>query len=170
MKQSEKLLKLKDAGSTLICLGILIMCMTPVVMMIREVYDFHAWLTVWRWGVGVAFTGLAIRIARFLYLWQYSLGSPSGLPFIQDTEQWLSTAYRLYKHQLQKQVKPQQTPIAQQTNRVRYAVYGTQYPVSTARYMVLSPAAHRGKSSTTAKKWREIKGLEQLCNSLQPHP
>lgn len=104
MKQSEKLLKLKDAGSTLICLGILIMCMTPVVMMIREVYDFHAWLTVWRWGVGVAFTGLAIRIARFLYLWQYSLGSPSGLPFIQDTEQWLSTAYRLYKHQLQKQV------------------------------------------------------------------
>lgn len=159
MKQSEKLLKLKDAGSTLICLGILIMCMTPVVMMIREVYDFHAWLTVWRWGVGVAFTGLAIRIARFLYLWQYSLGSPSGLPFIQDTEQWLSTAYRLYKHQLQKQ-----------TNRVRYTVYGTQYPVSTARYMVLSPAAHRGKSSTTAKKWREIKGLEQLCNSLQPHP
>lgn len=75
-----------------------------------------------------------------------------------------------YKHQLQKQVKPQQTPIAQQTNRVRYAVYGTQYPVSTARYMVLSPAAHRGKSSTTAKKWREIKGLEWLCNSLQPHP
>ena len=57
---------------------------------------------------------------------------------------------------------PQQTPIAQQTNRVRYAVYGTQYPVSTARYMVLSPAAHRGKSSTTAKKWREIKGLEWL--------
>lgn len=88
----------------------------------------------------------------------------------QDTEQWLSTAYQLYKHQLQKQVKPQQTPIAQQTNRVRYAVYGTQYPVSTARYMVLSPAAHRGKSSTTAKKWREIKGLEWLCNSLQIHP
>ena len=56
------------------------------------------------------------------------------------------------------------------TNRVRYAVYGTQYPVSTARYMVLSPAAHRGKSSTTAKKWREIKGLEWLCNSLQIHP
>lgn len=84
MKQSEKLLKLKDAGSTLICLGILIMCMTPVVMMIREVYDFHAWLTVWRWGVGVAFTGLAIRIARFLYLWQYSLGSPSELPFLID--------------------------------------------------------------------------------------
>lgn len=84
MKQSEKLLKLKDAGSTLICLGILIMCMTPVVMMIREVYDFHAWLTVWRWGVGVAFTGLAIRIARFLYLWQYNLGSPEGLPFIND--------------------------------------------------------------------------------------
>lgn len=74
------------------------------------------------------------------------------------------------QHQLQKQVKSQQTPIAQQTNRVRYAVYGTQYPVSTARYMVLSPAAHRGKSSTTAKKWREIKGLEWLCNNLQIHP
>lgn len=115
-------------------------------------------------------SGLAIRIARFLYLWQYNLGSPSGLPFIQDTEQWLSTAYRLYKHQLQKQVKPQQTPIAQQTNRVRYTVYGTQYPVSTIRYMVLSPAAHRGKSSTTAKKWREIKGLEWLWSSLQIHP
>lgn len=74
------------------------------------------------------------------------------------------------QHQLQKQVKPQQTPIAQQTNRVRYAVYGTQYPVSTIRYMVLSPAAHRGKSSATAKKWREIKGLEWLWGSLQPHP
>ena len=35
----------------------------------REVYDFHAWLTVWRWGVGIAFSGLVIRIARFLYLW-----------------------------------------------------------------------------------------------------
>lgn len=81
MKQSEKLLKLKDAGTILISLGILIMCITPVIMVAREVYDFHAWLTVWRWGVGVAFTGLAIRIARFLYLWQYSLGSPSGLPF-----------------------------------------------------------------------------------------
>lgn len=68
MKQSEKLLKLKDAGSILICLGILIMCIPPVVMMIREVYDYHAWLTVRRWGEGVAFTGLAIRIARFLYL------------------------------------------------------------------------------------------------------
>lgn len=62
-----------------------------------------------------------------------------------------------------------QTPIAQQTNRVRYTVYGTQYPVSTIRYMVLSPAAHRGKSSTTAKKWREIKGLEGLWSSLQIH-
>lgn len=82
----------------------------------------------------------------------------------------LSAVYRLYKHQLQKQVKPQQTPIAQQTNRVRYTVYGTQYPVSTIRYMVLSPAAHRGKSSTTAKKWREIKGLERLWSSLQIHP
>lgn len=69
MKQSEKLLKLKDAGSTLIYLGILIMCMIPVVMMIQEVYDFHAGLTVLRWGVGVAYTGVAIRIARFLYLW-----------------------------------------------------------------------------------------------------
>lgn len=55
-------------------------------------------------------------------------------------------------------------------NRVRYAVYGTQYPVSTIRYMVLSPAAHRGKSSTTAKKWREIKELEGLWSSLQIHP
>ena len=69
MKQSEKLLKLKDAGTIMISLGILIMCITPVIMVAREVYDFHAWLTVWRWGVGVAFTGLAIRIARFLYLW-----------------------------------------------------------------------------------------------------
>lgn len=169
MKQSEKLLKLKDAGTILISLGILIMCITPVIMVAREVYDFHAWLTVWRWGVGVAFTGLAIRIARFLYLWQYSLGSPSGLPFIQDTEQWLSTAYRLYKHQLQKQVKPQQTPIAQQTNRVRYAVYGTQYPVSTIRYMVLSPAAHRGKSSATAKKWREKKKDQSGCVIVYNH-
>ena len=74
MKQSEKLLKLKDAGTILINLGILIMCMTPVVMVAREVYDFHAWLTVWRWGVGIAFTGLVIRISRFLYLWQISLG------------------------------------------------------------------------------------------------
>lgn len=45
------------------------MCMTPVVMVAREVYDFHAWLTVWRWGVGIAFSGLVIRIARFLWLW-----------------------------------------------------------------------------------------------------
>lgn len=74
MKQSEKLLKLKDAGTILINLGILIMCITPVIMVAREVYDFHAWLTVWRWGVGIAFTGLVIRISRFLYLWQISLG------------------------------------------------------------------------------------------------
>lgn len=159
MKQSEKLLKLKDAGTILISLGILIMCITPVIMVAREVYDFHAWLTVWRWGVGVAFTGLAIRIARFLYLWQYSLGSPSGLPFIQDTEQWLSTAYRLYKHQLQKQVKPQQTPIAQQTNKVRHTVYSTQYLVSTVRYRILTIAAHREQVIHNCQKWREIKRI-----------
>ena len=69
MKQSEKLLKLKDAGTILITLGIAIMCLTPAVMIAREVYDIHAWLTVWRWGVGIAFSGLAIRIARFLWLW-----------------------------------------------------------------------------------------------------
>lgn len=74
MKQSEKLLKLKDAGTILINLGILVMCITPVIMVAREVYDFHAWLTVWRWGVGIAFSGLVIRIARFLWLWQISLG------------------------------------------------------------------------------------------------
>lgn len=69
MKQSEKLLKLKDAGTILINLGILVMCITPVIMVAREVYDFHAWLTVWGWGVGIAFSGLVIRIARFLWLW-----------------------------------------------------------------------------------------------------
>lgn len=37
MKQSEKLLKLKDAGTILINLGILIMCITPVIMVAREV-------------------------------------------------------------------------------------------------------------------------------------
>lgn len=55
MKQSEKLLKLKDAGTILINLGILIMCLTPVVMVAREVYDFHAWLTVWRQSSGCPF-------------------------------------------------------------------------------------------------------------------
>lgn len=69
MKQSEKLLKLKVAGTILTNLGILIMCVTPIVMIVREVYDFHAGLTVWRWGVGIAYSGLVIRIARFLWLW-----------------------------------------------------------------------------------------------------
>lgn len=61
MKQSEKLLKLKDAGTILINLGILVMCITPVIMVAREVYDFHAWLTVWRWGVGIVKMNSAIK-------------------------------------------------------------------------------------------------------------
>lgn len=69
MKQSEKLLKLKDAGNMLIGLGIAIMCLAHVVLMIREIHDYQAWLTVWQCGVGVAFSGVVIRIARFLYLW-----------------------------------------------------------------------------------------------------
>lgn len=74
MKQSEKLLKLKDAGTILMTLGVAIMCLTPAVMIAREVYDICAWLTVWILGVGIALNGLVIRIARFLWLWQIGLG------------------------------------------------------------------------------------------------
>lgn len=62
-------LAMANAASRADNLGILVMCITPVIMVAREVYDFHAWLTVWRWGVGIAFSGLVIRISRFLYLW-----------------------------------------------------------------------------------------------------
>lgn len=76
MKQSEKLLWLKRLGTGLTFLGVILVVISAFVPLGVE-HD-AMWKALLQWGAGMAFSGVAIRIARFLYLWQLLWGPFQG--------------------------------------------------------------------------------------------
>lgn len=67
MKQSEKLLWLKKLGTVLTIFGVILVVISTFVPLGVE-HD-AMWKALLQWGAGIAFSGVVIRIARFLYLW-----------------------------------------------------------------------------------------------------